>query len=76
MDFVINDMELAIEAKGVSNVSSAHLKGLRSLSREHDYLKRKILVCCEPAPRNTEDNIEILPAKHFSDLLWQGKIFQ
>jgi uncharacterized protein len=75
VDFIVNDMEIAIEAKAVRNVSVKHLKGLRSLKVDHSGIKRRIVVCCDIRRRTTEDGIEILPADIFAHMLWQGEIF-
>jgi uncharacterized protein len=70
VDFIINDMEIAIEAKGSTNVTTHHLHGLRELGREHRRVKRRIVVCLEPRPRRTEDGIDILPVASFLTQLW------
>ena len=64
VDFILDDMKTAIEAKAVSKVRPDHLKGLRKLS-ENFKVKKKIVVCCEPKMRRTEDGILILPCKVF-----------
>ena len=76
VDFVINDMELAIEAKAVAKISAKHLKGLRSLKEDHANVKRRIVVCCDSSARTTEDGIEILPAPMFVQMMWQGELFR
>jgi predicted AAA+ superfamily ATPase len=75
VDFIINNMETAIEAKAVRKVSGPHLKGLRSLVKDHPNVKRRIIVCLENKPRITEDDIEILPAAEFAKKIWSGDIF-
>jgi len=75
VDFIINDMEMAIEAKAVSNVSGRHLKGLRRLREDHPHIKRRIVVCCDSKIRTTEDGIEILPAQAFTEMLWTGALY-
>ncbi|MBW1780678.1 MAG: ATP-binding protein [Deltaproteobacteria bacterium] len=75
VDFIINDMELAIESKAVPRVSGDHLKGLRSLKIDHPDIRRTLVVCCEDMPRVTEDGIEIIPARHFAQMLWNGEFF-
>lgn len=55
VDFIINDMEIAIEAKAAAKISSKHLKGLRSLKQDHHNVKRRILICCDNTARTTED---------------------
>jgi predicted AAA+ superfamily ATPase len=75
VDFIINDMELAVESKAVRKVSADHLKGLRSLKLDHSTIKRRLIVCCEDRPRMTDDDIEIVPAREFTEMLWDGQIF-
>ena len=75
VDFVVNAMETAIEAKAVQSVRPDHLKGLRSLKKDHPDVRRRILVCLEDKPRQTEDGIEILPAGVFAQRLWKGWFF-
>ena len=76
VDFIIDDMRLAIEAKAVHYVHSGHLKGLRKLAEEYK-VKHKIVVCMESRKRKTEDGILILPYNHFikdiENLLLNGK---
>ncbi len=75
VDFVIDDVAIAIEAKSSRKITSDHLKGLRHLATEHPRLERGIIVCLEPRARRTKDNIEILPARSFAAKLWRGEIF-
>ena len=75
VDFIVNDMEIAIESKAARSISARHLKGLRSLKLDHPGIKRRLVVCCEDKPRKTDDGIEIIPASNFTEMLWQGQIF-
>ena len=74
VDFVLGDMAVAIEAKSSAKITRDHLKGLRSLVIDHPHVARRIVVCCEPKPRKTDDGIEILPASVFVRRLWNGDI--
>lgn len=74
VDFVLGDMEAAIEVKSTERVHSGHLKGLRSLVADYPRTKRRIVVCREPRARKTSDGIEIMPAKAFVRVLWGGEI--
>jgi len=69
VDFVVNDMQVAIEAKAAGKISSDHLKGLRAVTQDHRRIKKRVVVCLEPKPRRTEDGILILPATEFSQRL-------
>ncbi|MGD9224088.1 MAG: AAA family ATPase [Desulfobacteraceae bacterium] len=75
VDFIINDMEIAIEAKAAENISGKHLKGLRSIKEDHPAIRRRLVLCCEKRQRVTEDGIEIIPTERFIEMLWQGYIW-
>jgi len=75
VDFVVNDMQLAVEAKASARVTLDHLKGLRHLARDHPRVGRRVVVCLEPKARRTDDGIEILPAATFVRRLWRGELF-
>jgi len=70
VDFVIGD-HTAIEVKASELVPERALKNMRKFSEELP-LKRRIVVSLEPAPRKTDDGIEIIPFRHFMDELWRG----
>ncbi len=76
VDFIINDMELAIEAKSSSKITSDHLRGLRSLVQDHPKVKRRILVSREERSRRTEDGIEIISYQEFVNLLWSNQLIK
>lgn len=75
VDFIINNMDIAIEAKSAQKITSRHLKGLRSLKVDHPEIKRRIIVCCEEKWRMTDDEIEIIPAAQFTAMLWRKDFF-
>ena len=75
VDFIVNDMQVAIEAKANPNITNDHMKGLRQLRIDHDDVGRRIVVSLDPRPRRTEDGIEILPVATFVRELWEGSIF-
>ncbi len=75
VDFIINDMEIAIESKATRKITVKHLKGLRSLKLDHPGIERRLIICCEDKPRMTDDGIEIIPAANFTEMLWNGKFF-
>ncbi len=74
VDFVLGDMQVAIEAKSGTRITRDHLKGLRSLVEDHPHVGRRIVVCRESRARTTEDGIEILPAPSFVRRLWSGDL--
>ncbi len=75
VDFIINDMEIAVEAKAAGLIKPNHLRGLRSLLVDHKKVRRRIIVCLEKKARRTDDGIEILPAGQFAEMLWAGELF-
>ena len=74
VDVVLNDAEIAIEIKAVTNIANKHLKGLRDIIQDQPKIKRRIIVSLEQLPRTTEDKIEILPYEHFLEMLWNDEI--
>lgn len=72
VDFILNDLECAIEVKGSEKISDKHLKGLRELKMEYPGVKRRIIVSTEAVSRVTSDGIEILSIKDFIARLWVG----
>lgn len=76
VDFIVDDMQLAVEAKASKHIHNKHLKGLRELKKDYPRLKQRILVCLEDKERITDDGIRILPAKQFCELLWGGQIVE
>jgi predicted AAA+ superfamily ATPase len=73
VDFVIDDLSLAIEAKAAARVHADHLKGLRSLAEDHR-VQRRVVVSLDPRARRTEDGIDILPARTFAERLWADEL--
>jgi uncharacterized protein len=74
VDFVVGDMELAVEAKGSERVRSHHLKGLRQLKIDHPEVQRRIIVSLDPSLLTTDDGIEQMPYDHFARALWSGAL--
>ena len=74
VDFVLGDMQLAIEAKSSERITRDHLKGLRRLVLDHPRVGRRIVVSREARARKTDDGIEILPVATFVERLWAGEL--
>ncbi len=74
VDFLAGNMQVAIEAKAVTKISTHHLKGLRTLATEHPGIERRIVVCLESEAWRTSDNISVLPAGTFAAQLWKGAL--
>jgi predicted AAA+ superfamily ATPase len=73
VDFILGDHEISIEVKSTTLANDSHLKGLRRFKEEYS-TRRSILVSLDSIPRETIDQIEILPWNHFLDQLWEGKV--
>lgn len=74
VDFIVNDMEYAIEAKASEKITDNHLKGLRELIKDHKSIKKRIIVCLEKEKRLTSDKIYIYPYQKFINELWSGDL--
>ena len=75
VDFIVNHMEVAVEAKAARKITADHLKGLRHLHTDHPEVKTRVVVSQEAKERRTEDGIWILPAGAFCKKLWAGEWF-
>ena len=75
VDFIVNHIDCAIEAKSSQKVNASHLNGLRQLSIDHPETQRRIVVCNESKSRLTEDQIEILTPSDFVQKLWGQELF-
>ena len=73
VDFVLDDMNVAIEVKGSQRVHSTHTRGLRALLEEHT-VKRAVIVSLEKQPRKLDSSIEVLPWQVFLNTLWSGEL--
>lgn len=73
VDFILGDMEVAIEVKSSKRVDTKHGKGLVALSEGHS-IRRKIIVSFEVEPKKIADDIECLYWKDFLEQLWSGYI--
>ena len=74
VDFVIDDVHTAIEAKASSHVDSRYLKGLHEINKDFAPLQHRIVVSLEKQARQTKDGIRILPIEDFLAELWSGEI--
>lgn len=75
VDFILNDLECAIEVKSSDRISDRHLKGLRELKKEHPKVKHQLVVCTEKVSRTTSDGIEIISYTDFVGRLWNRTLF-
>ena len=70
VDFVVDDMVAAFEAKATPRVKSDDLNGLRQIRIDHPKLKERFVVSLEQKARVTEDGIVVLPWRLFVERLW------
>lgn len=76
VDFVVDDLRVAIEAKSSTRVNDGHLRALREIRRDHTSVKRRIVVSFDTRARRTEDGIEILPVRTFAERLWDDDLIE
>jgi len=74
VDFVTDDLRLAIEVKATARPTDAHLRGLRALHQDQRSVGRRVLACMETRARRTEDGIDILPVREMLRRLWAGEL--
>jgi uncharacterized protein len=70
VDFILGNMEVAIEVKSSKKINSSHLKGLRELRKDHPSIGKLVVVSLESPSRITSDGIEIFSYIDFIDVLW------
>ena len=69
VDFILGNLEVAVEVKGSGRVHEGDISGLRALREEHRS-KRAIVVSTERQPRTVSPGIEVLPWETFLERLW------
>lgn len=73
VDFILGNMEVAIEIKSSQRINNTHAKGLRALASSHT-LKRLILVSFEEESKKINGDVECLFWKTFLEELWAGDV--
>jgi uncharacterized protein len=73
VDFILGDMECAIEIKTSKRIDHHATKAIRTLRDDHT-LKRSIVVSFESEPKKLNKDIECLPWEMFLEMLWAGQI--
>jgi predicted AAA+ superfamily ATPase len=73
VDFVLGEMDVAIEVKGSARVHAGDLGGLRALRKSHR-TRRLLVVSLEREPRRLDDGIEVVPWRAFVERLWDGDL--
>ena len=73
VDFILCDMNVAIEVKGSQKIHSGHARGLKALLEEH-LVERAIIVSLEKESKRLESRLEVLPWQLFLEALWSGEL--
>lgn len=74
VDFILGDMEVAIEIKTAQRVHAGDAKGLKALAESHT-IKKLLLISFEKEPKSMGNRIEYLPWELFLKKLWAGEIY-
>jgi len=72
VDFILGDMELAVEIKGSSRVHEDDTRSLQALQEDRP-VRNACIVSLEEQPRILAKNIEALPWRIFLEKLWQNE---
>lgn len=73
VDFILGDMECAIEIKTSTRIDGHAAKALKSLKDDHN-VKKSIIVSFESEPKKLNGNIECIPWRMFLEMLWADQI--
>ncbi len=73
VDFVLGEMDVALEIKGARRVHDGDLKGLKALLAEHK-VKHPLVISLEREPRRLGVGIRALPWREFLRELWSGEL--
>ena len=72
VDFILGDREVSLEVKGVSEIHTHQLRGVRAFNEEYKP-KKTIIVSLDKNPRDM-NGIRIMPWRLFLKNLWSGLI--
>lgn len=73
VDFIVGEMELAIEVKASRRVHAGDVRPLLALAEEHR-VRRSVIVSFEAEPRRVDRTVEVLPWRSFLQRLWSGDL--
>ena len=73
VDFVLGEMDVALEIKGARRVHDGGIKGLNALLAEHK-VKHPLLISLEREPRTLGGRVRALPWQEFLRTLWDGAL--
>lgn len=71
VDFVLGQLDVAIDVKGAARVHDGDVAGLRALAEEQR-VRRAVVVSLERQPRKLSRGIDVLPWQTFLEQLWSG----
>ncbi len=74
VDFIVGDMECAIEVKTSKRIDHHAAKALTALQEDYT-VKRSIIVSFESEPKKLNKHVECLPWKLFLEMLWANQLF-
>lgn len=72
VDFILGEMNAAIEVKGTQRVNSNHTRAMRALMEEHS-VEHAVIVSQDKEPRQLGTGIQVLPWRMFLERLWSGE---
>ena len=72
VDFILGEMNLAVEAKASDRIHRGHTRGLSALKEEHS-IGRIVTVALEKEPQRVDASIEVMPWRIFLENLWSGE---
>lgn len=73
VDFILGEMDVAIEVKGSRRIHEGDLRGLLALQSERQ-VRQSLIVSLEDQPRRIHPTIMVLPWQHFLEQLWSGDL--
>ena len=76
VDFILGDMEIAVEVKSSQKIRPEHSKGLLQLKVDHPTIKRLIIVCTTDTKRVLDSGVEIMPYQDFLNELWNDYLIK
>jgi predicted AAA+ superfamily ATPase len=71
VDFILGEMQVAIEVKASPRVNENDARGLVALGEE-SHVGHRVIVCLEATRRRLSNGIDVWPVAEFIDALWDG----
>lgn len=71
VDFILGDMQIAIEVKASKRIHENDTKALKLLQEEQS-VKKSIIISFETEPKILANNVECLPWRQFLEKLWSN----